>query len=180
MFRKTAAIILFIVILIISLIFSMIGMNRIFEGIDEDTVLINNPPPSIIQKLSSTINSDNYTIMDKMLLLQPIVKKYVITNDIFNEYVDSYYDALRYAFQKVPSLNEDSLNPKDKEDSPITMENRVKAKMIINNTNINTIDKISQLKSLSGENKTINDIQEKNEKIWLDNISAYLKEKSLK
>jgi len=201
-FRKKASIIILCTIIGLSIIFSILFNIHLQEGMqgqeegakprknNANTVVdttddnyneikppppMNNPPPGMKQKITDLLSNENLTIMEKMKKLEPVVKKYIVLNDIFNENENAYYNEFADAISEPAKMDS---NGTAKDPNAISAGNREKAKQVLSNNKLSMIDKIIKLKELAGEDKKLTAIQTNYENAWRDMIMKNVSSKN--
>lgn len=176
-FRKIPSIILLIIVIITSLLFSLWIQSDISEGL---TTTIKIPPSKDLKKLTGILEGSISTIrvkynvsvsMKKIILMRNTAVKYTALNDVYNMNTDLYYKDLVQAIQ-TPAQTDSQGNAFD--ENAISIKNREIANTIVSSGKKPTFNKLCELLELTGKDRIMNNISTKYESQWIAMVSDFV------
>jgi hypothetical protein len=172
-FRKAPTILLLIIIILISLVFSILLNQPLHEGIDGYGT-INNPPPDVIEDLLAILINHRKNNLEK---LQEIDKtlggKYKVLGDIYRENENTVLKELKNVLSKPPAIDSDG-NILDK--NALVGSEREKAINLLAKNDISGIEKIAQINTLADKDKQIHLLLTEYLKAWLLMLTANIQQ----
>jgi hypothetical protein len=161
-FRKKSTIFLLIAIILISLVFSILLHQPLHEGFDEAT--INSPSPDIIHNMIVIVNDSAKDKMNKLLDIKGLIgNKYKVLGDIYTQNENALVKELD-TYLTQPPKQDNTGNLLDV--NALTGGNREKAVNILY-SNETAVEKIGKIKTLAGQDKSVNVIIDKFLDEWL-------------
>lgn len=175
-FRKLSSIILFIVVIIVTQLFSLWILPSRQEGL----TTIASPSANDLAKLSEILEGKipatppiTYQVSTKMkqiIAMRTIALKYTALNDIYNTTTSSYYKALVEAIQTNAKTDAEG---KTIDENAMPVKNREVANAIIS-SNAHTFDKLCNLLELTGKDILMTNISDKYETSWINLIRDFV------
>jgi predicted RND superfamily exporter protein len=166
-FSKKPTIMLLLLVIFVSLVFSVLFNIPLQEGIDEEDS-INNPPPNIIEKINEKLNNSKLSNIEKLVEIKSIIKrKYKVLSDIFKKNESSILQELQDYLSKPPKMNSEG---KPVDEYALIGDKRAAALKIISSNDYSAIEKIEKLKVDSDKDMAVNNILNEYITSWIKMI----------
>jgi hypothetical protein len=169
-FSKKPTIFLLLSIIVISLIFSILLKTPVHEGLDTNEAIINNPPPDVINKIDEILKNTSKDKLEKLSNIRDVLKnKYKVLGDIYRQNESSILKELSTTLATPPKRDSEG---KLFDEDALTGENRDAAIKLISSNDYSGMEKIQKIKSMAGNDKTVNTVLNEYIDTWLKMVSS--------